>query len=68
MSGSPGNTSEGTKGGRSPRTQNADITERHHEQGADRHATGTDASTAARHTQTGRDDAVANDPDRPDAE
>ena len=65
MSGSPGNTSSGTEGGRSPRNKNADIVERHDRDGG-RHAGGTDASTSARPTQTGERDSKPADPDRPD--
>ena len=65
MSGSPGNTSSGNEGGRSPRNKNADIVERHDRDGG-RHAGGTDASTSARPTQTGERDSKPADPDQPD--
>ena len=65
MSGSPGNTSAGTQGGRSPRNENADLVERH-DRGGGRHAGGTDASTSARPTQTGERDPKPADPDGPD--
>jgi hypothetical protein len=68
MSGSSGNTSAGTQGGRTPRSDNADIVERHgHGRDADR-ATDTDASTAARGTRTGRNDSVPADPDVPSSD
>ncbi len=62
MSGSPGNTSGGTQGGRSPGAQNADIVDRHHEQGGTP-STGTDASTAARGGE-----GQMGDPDAPGAQ
>jgi hypothetical protein len=65
MSGSPGNTSAGNQGGRTPRNANADIVERHGRPGG-RHSGGTDASTDARATQTGEQDSKQADPDRPD--
>ena len=65
MSGSAGNTSSGTKGGRSPRNDNADLVERH-DRGGGRHAGDTDASTSARKTQTGERDSKPADPDQPD--
>lgn len=65
MSGSPGNTSAGTQGGRTPRNANADIVERHHGPG-ERHSGDTDATTHARPTQTGEQDSKRADPDRPE--
>jgi hypothetical protein len=65
MSGSPGSSSAGTKGGRTPRNENADLVERHDRDGG-RHAGGTDASTSARPTQTGERDSHRADPDRPE--
>lgn len=65
MSGSPGSSSAGSTGGRSPRNDNADVTERH-DRGGGRHAGGTDASTSARGTQTGERDSSTPDPDRAD--
>jgi hypothetical protein len=47
MSGSPGNTSEGTKGGRTPRGTNDDLIQRHGAGGPDSTAR-TDATTDAR--------------------
>lgn len=64
MSGSPGNTSSGAPGGRPPRNENADVTERH-ARGGTGHAGDTDASTAARPTRTGRNDSRPADPDAP---
>ena len=66
MSGSSGNTSAGSKGGRTPRAENADIVERHgHGRDAADRASDTDASTAARGTRTGRNDSEPADPDVP---
>ena len=65
MSGSPGSSSAGTQGGRSPRNDNADIVERHERAGG-RHAGGTDASTSARNSQSGERDTKPSDPDRPE--
>ena len=65
MSGSSGNTSAGSKGGRTPRGGNEDITERHGRPGG-RHDGDTDASTAARPTQTGQQDSEPSDPDKGD--
>ena len=68
MSGSSGNTGAGSKGGRPPRADNADVVERHgHGRDADR-ATDTDASTAARGTRTGRSDSRPADPDLPSSD
>ncbi len=64
MSGSPGNTSAGSQGGRTPRDKNADVTARHGHGGGE-HAGDTDASTAARATRTGGNDSRAADPDAP---
>ncbi len=65
MSGSPGSSSAGTQGGRTPRNDNAELVERH-DRGGGRHAGDTDATTSARPTQTGERDANRADPDRPD--
>ena len=67
MSGSPGSSDSGTKGGRPAQDANHDVTARH---GDDldhgvRHSDDTGASTSARHTQTGERDAERRDPDDP---
>lgn len=54
------------KGGRTPRAQNADVTERHREQGMPP-AAATDASTAARSAPSGGNGAPMTDPDMPTA-
>lgn len=62
MSGSSGNTSSGTEGGRTPRNGNSDVTARHGAHGdAARDDTGAEAS--ARGTRTGRNDSKPADPD-----
>jgi uncharacterized protein with PIN domain len=67
MSGSPGNTSAGTKGGRTPRDDNHDITARHGDDLAHgvRHSDATDAEASARGTRTGEQDSNRQDPDDP---
>ena len=67
MSGSPGNSSAGTQGGRTPRNENADVVERHGRPGG-RHSGDTDAETHARPTLTGERDSRAADSDRLGAE
>lgn len=52
MSGSPGNTSGGAKGGRTPRGTNDDLIQRHGMGGPDSTAR-TDASTDARTPRAG---------------
>lgn len=67
MSGSTGNTSAGTKGGRTPRDGNHDLTARHGddlEHGV-RHSDATDAEASARGTRTGEQDSQRHDPDDP---
>ena len=66
MSGSPGSSSAGTQGGRTPRNDNADIVERHGRPGG-RNTGGTDAESSARPPLSGERDSRAADPDRPDA-
>ncbi len=67
MSGSPGNTSSGTKGGRPAKDATHDITARHGDDLAHgvRHSPDTGASTSARPTQTGEHDSERHDPDDP---
>jgi hypothetical protein len=67
MSGSPGNTSAGTKGGRSPRDGNHDLTARHGDdpEHGIRHSDATDAESSARGTRTGEQDSDRHDPDDP---
>ncbi len=67
MSGSPGNTSTGTKGGRPAKDATHDITARHGDDLAHgvRHSPDTGASTSARPTQTGEHDSERHDPDDP---
>jgi uncharacterized protein with PIN domain len=67
MSGSPGNTSAGTKGGRTPRDGNHDLTARHGDDLAHgvRHSDDTGASTSARPTESGEADTRRQDPDDP---
>ena len=67
MSGSPGNTSGGTQGGRTPRGRNEDVVARHGRGGAEA-TPNPDASTAARATRTGRNDSAHADPDAPEQE
>ena len=67
MSGSPGSSDAGTKGGRSPRGGNEDVTARHGRGGAEP-TPNTDASTSARPTRTGGNDSNPADPDAPDPE
>ena len=62
MSGSSGNTSAGTKGGRSARAGNGDVVARHTDP-AGRHGQGTDAETHARPSLTGGNDSRHADPD-----
>lgn len=64
MSGSPGNTSGGTPGGRSPRGTNDDLVQRHGMGGPDATAR-TDASTDAR--APGAGGRRGPDPDAPGA-
>ncbi len=67
MSGSPGNTSGGTKGERGPRNANHDITARHGddlEHGL-RHSDDVGAETSARGTRAATEDSVRQDPDDP---
>ena len=63
MSGSKGGQGN-PKGGRTPRAKNADVIERHREQGMPP-AAATDASTAARGTKSGGNDSPMADPDAP---
>ncbi len=67
MSGSPGNTSSGTKGGRAPRDANHDVTARHGDDLAHgvRNSDATDAEASARGTRTGEQDSDRHDPDDP---
>ncbi len=67
MSGSRGNTSAGTKGGRTPRDGNHDLTARHGDDLAHgvRHSDATDAESSARGTRTGEQDSPRHDPDDP---
>ena len=67
MSGSPGNTSGGAPGGRTPRGTNDDLIQRHGMGGPDSTAR-TDASTDARAPQTGKNDRREPDPDAPEPE
>jgi len=67
MAGSRSNPSAGRQGGRPPGAENADVVERHLGEGR-QPVTGTDASTAARGTRTGRNDSDMADPDRPEAQ
>jgi hypothetical protein len=67
MSGSPGNTSEGTKGGRTPRGTNDDLIQRHGAGGPDSTAR-TDATTDARAPRRGPGGAREPDPDAPEPE
>lgn len=67
MSGSPGNTSGGTQGGRSPRHGNDDVTARHNQKGPQQ-VQGGSAEESARGTVTGRNDSRQADPDQPDAD
>lgn len=64
MSGSSGNTSAGTQGGRTPRGGDQTLTARH---GRDlpEGAQQADATDAARRTRTGRDDSDHLDTDAP---
>jgi hypothetical protein len=64
MSGSSGNTSAGSKGGRSPRAENQDIIARHGH-GAEQRSGDTDATTHARGKSDGGNDARTADPDAP---
>jgi hypothetical protein len=65
MSGSPGNTSGGTQGGRTPRGKHDDVTQRHNLGGPDTPAN-TDASTDARTPRRGKNDDQEQDADRPE--
>ena len=66
MSGSPGNTSGGSPGGRSPRGTNDDLVQRHGMGGPDSTAR-TDASTDARTPGAGKNnDHREQDPDAPE--
>jgi hypothetical protein len=62
MSGSSGNTSAGSQGGRAPRNGNSDITSR---RGPDAPSAKDDtgAESSARGTRTGRADSERSDPD-----
>jgi len=62
MSGSPGNTSSGNQGGRSPRHGNDDVIARHR-QGEQQQEQSGGAEESARGTITGRDDSRKADPD-----
>ena len=67
MSGSPGSSDTGTKGGRPAKDANHDITARHGDDLAHgvRHSDDTGASTSARGTETGEQDSDRHDPDDP---
>ena len=65
MSGSPGNTSGGKPGGRTPRGTNDDLVQRHGMGGPDSPAR-TDASTDARTPGRGEHDRREPDADAPD--
>jgi hypothetical protein len=67
MSGSPGSSSTGTTGGRSPRDGNHDLTARHGDDPAHgvRHSDDTGAEASARGTRTGEADSDRHDPDDP---
>jgi len=62
MSGSSGNTSAGTQGGRAPRHGNDDVAARHR-QGGPQQEQGGSAEESARGTITGRNDSRRADPD-----
>ena len=68
MSGSPGNTSSGAGGGRTPRHGRDDITARHAQGTPDQHTSRTDASTDARAASPDREDSRVTDPDKPEGE
>ena len=59
-----GQGNAGGLSGRPPRAKNADVTERHRQQGMPP-AADTDASTAARGTKSGSNDSPMADPDAP---
>lgn len=61
-----GQGNAGGLSGRAPRARNADVTERHREQGMPP-AAGTDATTSARGTRSGGNDTPMADPDAPTA-
>jgi hypothetical protein len=67
MSGSPGGSSPGTKGGRPAQNANHDITARHGDDLAHgvRHSDDDGASTSARGTESGEADTRRRDPDDP---